>query len=99
MAEVASPPGPARLLTWDEIQRRSGREPERWLVIERKVYDISRFHKRHPGGSRVISHYAGQDATVGLCLSERGKCGGGGDRDSGSRRDVKCPKNGAHLES
>ncbi|NXB00494.1 FADS1 desaturase, partial [Cnemophilus loriae] len=34
-----------------------------WLVIDRKVYDVSTFSKRHPGGSRVISHYAGQDAT------------------------------------
>ncbi|NWR54429.1 FADS1 desaturase, partial [Bucorvus abyssinicus] len=34
-----------------------------WLVIDRKVYDATKFSKRHPGGSRVISHYAGQDAT------------------------------------
>ncbi|NXL56361.1 FADS1 desaturase, partial [Chordeiles acutipennis] len=34
-----------------------------WLVIDRKVYDVSKFSKLHPGGSRVISHYAGQDAT------------------------------------
>ncbi|NXF26295.1 FADS1 desaturase, partial [Rhodinocichla rosea] len=34
-----------------------------WLVVDRKVYDVSQFSKRHPGGSRVISHYAGQDAT------------------------------------
>ncbi|KFV03160.1 Fatty acid desaturase 1, partial [Pterocles gutturalis] len=34
-----------------------------WLVIDRKVYDVSKFSKHHPGGSRVISHYAGQDAT------------------------------------
>ncbi|NXG78033.1 FADS1 desaturase, partial [Baryphthengus martii] len=34
-----------------------------WLVIDRKVYDVSKFSKRHPGGSRVLSHYAGQDAT------------------------------------
>ncbi|KYO41648.1 hypothetical protein Y1Q_0006395 [Alligator mississippiensis] len=38
-------------------------QQERWLVINRKVYDISQFHRQHPGGSRVISHYAGQDAT------------------------------------
>uniref|UniRef100_U3ILC1 Fatty acid desaturase 1 n=1 Tax=Anas platyrhynchos platyrhynchos TaxID=8840 RepID=U3ILC1_ANAPP len=62
-------PGPApapRRFTWEEIAQRSARGPppqERWLVIDRKVYDISRFHRRHPGGSRVISHYAGQDAT------------------------------------
>ncbi|KAG8125551.1 putative Fatty acid desaturase 1 protein [Naja naja] len=55
-----------RFFSWDEIKSYSSRAPERWLVIDRKVYDISRFHKRHPGGSRVISHYAGQDATKEL---------------------------------
>ncbi|NXI24933.1 FADS1 desaturase, partial [Sterrhoptilus dennistouni] len=34
-----------------------------WLVIDRKVYDVTQFSRRHPGGSRVIGHYAGQDAT------------------------------------
>lgn len=52
-----------RYFTWDEVAQRSGREKERWLVIDRKVYNISDFSRRHPGGSRVISHYAGQDAT------------------------------------
>lgn len=53
-----------RYFTWEEVAQRSGREKERWLVIDRKVYNISDFTRRHPGGSRVISHYAGQDATV-----------------------------------
>lgn len=48
--------------TWEDVQKRSTRE-ERWLVINRKVYDITRFCYKHPGGARVISHYAGQDAT------------------------------------
>uniref|UniRef100_A0A8C6V4F9 Cytochrome b5 heme-binding domain-containing protein n=1 Tax=Naja naja TaxID=35670 RepID=A0A8C6V4F9_NAJNA len=56
-----------RFFTWEEIGLRTGRiQPhlqEKWLVIDRKVYDISSFYKRHPGGHRVISHYAGQDAT------------------------------------
>ncbi|XP_013804832.1 acyl-CoA (8-3)-desaturase isoform X2 [Apteryx mantelli] len=55
-----------RRFTWAEVGLRTGRGPppqERWLVIDRKVYDISHFCRRHPGGSRVISHYAGQDAT------------------------------------
>ncbi|XP_072841639.2 acyl-CoA (8-3)-desaturase isoform X1 [Pogona vitticeps] len=55
-----------RQFSWAEIGLRGAQgEPpaERWLVIDRKVYDISQFHRRHPGGSRVISHYAGQDAT------------------------------------
>ncbi|KAM3854414.1 acyl-CoA (8-3)-desaturase-like [Vipera latastei] len=58
--------GPSRWFTWDEIGLRTGQgDPpqERWLVIDRKVYDVSRFYRRHPGGSRVIASYAGQDAT------------------------------------
>ncbi|NXB19943.1 FADS1 desaturase, partial [Rhagologus leucostigma] len=34
-----------------------------WLVIDRKVYDISRFYRRHPGGARLLVSHAGQDAT------------------------------------
>ncbi|KAM6322061.1 acyl-CoA (8-3)-desaturase-like [Podargus strigoides] len=54
-----------QLFTWEEIKTRNGRSQgqEQWLVIDRKVYDVSKFSKRHPGGSRVMSHYAGQDAT------------------------------------
>lgn len=59
----------SQLFTWEEIGLRSGQKnskQEKWLVINRKVYDITEFHWRHPGGTRVISHYAGQDATVGF---------------------------------
>uniref|UniRef100_A0A8C6JZV4 Uncharacterized protein n=1 Tax=Melopsittacus undulatus TaxID=13146 RepID=A0A8C6JZV4_MELUD len=54
-----------QLFTWEEIKMHNGRGQgqEQWLVIDRKVYDVSEFSKRHPGGRRVISHYAGQDAT------------------------------------
>ncbi|XP_078405189.1 acyl-CoA (8-3)-desaturase-like isoform X2 [Cetorhinus maximus] len=51
-----------RFFTWEEVQKHCTRS-DRWLVIHRKVYDISEFSKRHPGGARVIGHYAGQDAT------------------------------------
>uniref|UniRef100_A0A8C7E1J6 Cytochrome b5 heme-binding domain-containing protein n=1 Tax=Naja naja TaxID=35670 RepID=A0A8C7E1J6_NAJNA len=57
---------PSRWFTWEEIGLRTGQgDPprDRWLVIDRKVYDISRFYRRHPGGSRTIGCYAGQDAT------------------------------------
>ncbi|XP_066467330.1 acyl-CoA (8-3)-desaturase-like isoform X1 [Tiliqua scincoides] len=58
--------GSPRLFTWEEVALRNGQgrpAAARWLVIDRKVYDVSRFHKKHPGGSRVISGCAGQDAT------------------------------------
>jgi len=81
MADPEGGPGGLRRFTWEEIGQRSGRGPapqERWLVIERKVYDISRFCRSHPGGSRVISHYAGQDATVsGPGGAEGGMLGAG----------------------
>nr|XP_033784539.1 acyl-CoA 6-desaturase [Geotrypetes seraphini] len=47
---------------WEEI-RKHGAKADQWLVVERKVYDVSEWALRHPGGPRVIGHYAGEDAT------------------------------------
>ena len=52
-----------RPITWTEIEKHSSRT-DKWIVIDRVVYDISNWAKKHPGGVAVISHYAGQDATV-----------------------------------
>ncbi|XP_070570639.1 acyl-CoA 6-desaturase-like [Ptychodera flava] len=54
--------GIARTLTLDEIQKHNKRE-DQWVIINDKVYDITDWCHRHPGGRRVISHYAGEDAT------------------------------------
>lgn len=65
--------------TWEEVQSHSSRN-DQWLVIDRKVYNITQWAKRHPGGFRVISHYAGEDATVNMSLTEAittGFCGCG----------------------
>ncbi|XP_045412750.1 fatty acid desaturase 2-like protein FADS2B [Lemur catta] len=48
--------------TWQEIQRHNQRA-DQWLVINRKVYDVTGWAGRHPGGRRVLTHYAGEDAT------------------------------------
>nr|BBL33564.1 fatty acid delta6 desaturase [Gymnachirus melas] len=48
--------------TWEEVQSHDSRN-DQWLVVDRKVYNITQWARRHPGGFRVISHYAGQDAT------------------------------------
>jgi L-lactate dehydrogenase (cytochrome) len=34
-----------------------------WLVLHGKAYDLSAFHKAHPGGSKLITMNAGKDAT------------------------------------
>ncbi|XP_066556419.1 acyl-CoA 6-desaturase [Amia ocellicauda] len=54
--------GSGGVFTWEEVQRHNHRT-DQWLVIDRKVYNISDWARRHPGGIRVISHYAGEDAT------------------------------------
>ncbi|KAK2100355.1 hypothetical protein P7K49_021703 [Saguinus oedipus] len=48
--------------SWEEIQKHNLRT-DKWLVIDRKVYNITEWSHRHPGGQRVIGHYAGEDAT------------------------------------
>ena len=48
---------------WDEIRKH--RNPDdTWVVLENKVYDVSNFKKRHPGGWQLLEDHAGQDATV-----------------------------------
>ncbi|XP_076452985.1 acyl-CoA 6-desaturase-like [Babylonia areolata] len=51
-----------KTFSWEEVKTHAQRT-DKWLVIEGQVYDITSWSQRHPGGSRVISHYAGQDAT------------------------------------
>jgi len=36
-----------------------------WLLIDQRVYDLSEFVHRHPGGRHVLLGYAGMDATEG----------------------------------
>ncbi|KAI2648592.1 Acyl-CoA 6-desaturase [Labeo rohita] len=48
--------------TWEEVQKHT-KSGDQWIVVERKVYNVSQWVKRHPGGRRIIGHYAGEDAT------------------------------------
>ncbi|NWW98723.1 FADS2 desaturase, partial [Caloenas nicobarica] len=60
--ESGEPEAQIRFYTWEEIQKHNLRT-DKWLVIERKVYNVTKWANRHPGGQRVISHCAGEDAT------------------------------------
>ncbi|XP_007519623.2 fatty acid desaturase 2-like protein FADS2B isoform X1 [Erinaceus europaeus] len=53
---------PRKRFTWQEIHRHNQKE-DQWLVIDRKVYNVTDWANRHPGGHRLLNHYAGQDAT------------------------------------
>ena len=50
-------------ITWDEVKKHN-KKTDCWVVVNNNVYDLTNFKKIHPGGHRVIQHYAGQDASV-----------------------------------
>lgn len=51
-----------KVYTWDEVSKHSDKS-SRWIVLNNKVYDVTKWAYRHPGGSRVIGHFSGQDAS------------------------------------
>lgn len=51
-----------RPVTLAEVAQHSRRD-DNWIVIDGHAYDVTRWAQRHPGGARVLSHYAGEDAT------------------------------------
>ncbi|KAJ8002476.1 hypothetical protein DPEC_G00159310 [Dallia pectoralis] len=54
--------GNLAVYSWEEVQKHN-QKGDQWVVIDRKVYNVTQWVKRHPGGIRVISHFAGEDAT------------------------------------
>lgn len=50
------------IYTAEEIARHN-REEDLWIVMNRKVYDLTKFLKEHPGGEEVLVELAGQDGT------------------------------------
>ena len=51
------------VFTMEEVRRHT-KPDDAWLVVDDKVYNISNFWKKHPGGQNVIFCYAGMDASV-----------------------------------
>lgn len=40
-----------------------------WIVIDGEVYNVTSWLKKHPGGARLLMHYAGEDATVSTSVA------------------------------
>ncbi|CAM9556494.1 unnamed protein product [Ascophyllum nodosum] len=48
--------------TWQEVAQHNSRESA-WVIIKDKVYDITHWMDKHPGGSEVVLLMAGRDVT------------------------------------
>uniref|UniRef100_A0A8C8XEZ3 Cytochrome b5 n=1 Tax=Panthera leo TaxID=9689 RepID=A0A8C8XEZ3_PANLE len=48
-------------ITLEAVKHNSMKEI--WLVIHRRVYDITHFHNKHPGGEEVLQEQAGADTS------------------------------------
>lgn len=48
--------------TYKEVAEHNSQK-DLWIVIEKKVYDVTAFQKQHPGGAAVLLQMAGRDAT------------------------------------
>ena len=47
---------------------RHNRSDDAWIVVHGKVYDMTRWLERHPGGVKLLLNHAGEDATVSWML-------------------------------
>lgn len=51
------------LIGYEQLSKHSSRE-DLWVVIQGKVYDLTEFAQRHPGGAEVLVKVAGKDASA-----------------------------------
>ena len=48
--------------TLDEVNQHNT-DTDCWVVIDKKVYDISEFVSQHPGGKQILVSVSGDDVT------------------------------------
>jgi sulfite reductase alpha subunit-like flavoprotein len=54
-----------RQIDVSEVAEHNDERAGYWVIIDRVVYDLTRFIDLHPGGQRIVQAYAGMDATHG----------------------------------
>ena len=57
------------LFSAEEVQQHNT-EKDAWVIHRGKVYDVSEFLERHPGGKDILLAYAGQDVTTLMTQEE-----------------------------
>ena len=58
----ASAQSKARKISMEEVKKHDTEE-DAWIVVNGKVYDVTKFLDDHPGGPEVVTENAGTEAT------------------------------------
>lgn len=51
------------LFTLKEVHKHK-KKGDMWIIIDDKIYDISKFLKYHPGGKKILFKNAGKDVST-----------------------------------
>ena len=54
--------GEGNAFSRDEVKLHNKRG-DQWIIIENKVYNVTKWALKHPGGPNLLNHYSGEDAT------------------------------------
>ncbi|XP_049310719.1 cytochrome b5 isoform X2 [Bactrocera dorsalis] len=46
-----------------EVVKQHNKPEDLWIIIEGKVYDVTKFRNEHPGGEETLDEVGGRDAT------------------------------------
>ena len=55
----------AVILNWNEVRKHSTPD-DCWIVIDKKIVNVTDFARKHPGGEDKILPFCGKDATEGF---------------------------------
>jgi len=59
---LAAPKAAPRTITLRDLQQHNRRE-DAWIAVRGRVYDVTEFMDRHPGGELMLMEGVGKDAT------------------------------------